>query len=65
MNKRYFFGFFFWSRHIEFLRRLSLILATDSERAHSNILGYPFQDELVMIQSFFTTFEFRKKIMDF
>ena len=66
MNKRYFFRvFFFRNRHIEVLRRRNPILTTDSKRAHSKIIGYPFQDELLMIQSFFTRFEIPKKIMDF
>ena len=58
MNNRYFFR----SRHIEFLCSRKSILATYSKTAHSKIIGNLFQDEFLMIQSFFTT---GKKIMNF
>ena len=50
MKKRYFVRLFFRRRHIEFLRRRILILATDLKKAHSKIVEYPFQDQLIMIQ---------------
>ena len=48
MKKRFFRVFF--SRYIEFLHRRNSILSTDSNRAHSKIVGYVFQGELLMIQ---------------
>ena len=67
MNERYFFRFFFFKAkdfilnagvdETQFWRRI--------RRAHSKVVGYLFQDELVMIQSFFTRFQIRKKILDF
>ena len=62
---RFFFFFFFSSSHIELLCGRNSNLSTDSEREHSKIVGYLFQDESPMIQSFFTRFEIRKKIFDF
>ena len=60
-----FFASFFRSRRTKFLRQRNSILATDLKSAHSKILGYPFQDELLLIRSFFIRFETRKIIMDF
>ena len=60
-----YFSLFFRRRHIEFLHRQNSILALNSERTHLKIVGHPFQDELLMIQLFFTKFEIRKKILDF
>ena len=64
MDKRFFFASFFRSSHIEFPRRRNSILTTGSKRAHSKIVGYPFQDESLMIQSFSTRFEIQKTIIN-
>ena len=47
IKKRLFSHLFFRSRHIEFILGQKPILAMDSEKAHSKMVKYSFQDELL------------------